>query len=285
MEEGPYFIDEKLLRSDVRSDPTTGVVQPGVLLTLAVTVQNQSGGVCAPLAGAYVDLWEANASGIYSDEVQENTSGQKYLRGYQITDDNGLVQFTTIYPGWYSGRAVHIHLRVRTYPGTTVLDSFETQTFFNDSVTNTVYTKSPYNARGTRDTLNATDHVYTGASNAGLNLWTLTQTGSGYAATLNLAVSMKTPAATAPAISSGGVVNAASGAATITPGSWVSIYGTNLAATTYALASTDIVNNLLPTTLSGVSVQIDGKAAYLDMSALLSSTCSLPPTLLTARCK
>ena len=264
MEEGPYFIEEKLLRSDVRSDPSTGVLQAGTLLTLAITVQNQSGGVCSPLTGAYVDIWHCNASGIYSDEAQENTTGQKYLRGYQITDDNGLVQFTTIYPGWYSGRTVHIHLRVRTYSGSTVLGDFETQAFFDPSVTTAVYAQAPYSSRGNPDTLNSTDRVYTGASNASLNLWTLTKTSGGYAATLNLAVSLAAPAASLPAIASGGIVNAASASAGIAPGAWTAIYGTNLAATTYSLASSDIVGNQIPTTLAGVSVQIDGNAAYMD---------------------
>jgi uncharacterized protein (TIGR03437 family) len=264
MEEGPYFIEEKLLRSDVRSDPATGVVQAGVLLTLSITVQNQSGGVCAPLVGAYVDMWQANALGVYSDEAQENTVGVKYLRGYQITDDTGTVNFTTIYPGWYSGRAVHIHLRVRTYNGTTVLSDFETQSFFDDSLTDIVYQQAPYNTRGTRDTLNSTDRVYTGAANAGLNIWTITQTSSGYAATLNLAVSETAPAATLPVIRAGGVSNAASGAAGVAPGAWTSIFGTNLAASTQTLTSAGIVNSLMPTSLGGVSVQIDGDAAFID---------------------
>lgn len=264
MEEGPFFIDEKLNRSDVRSDPGTGVVQAGVLLTLAITVQNQSSGSCGPLTGAYVDLWQASAEGVYSDEAQENTSGQKFLRGYQITDDNGLVQFATIYPGWYSGRTVHIHLRVRTYSGSTVLGSFETQTFFDDSVTDVVYGQAPYNTRGTRDTMNATDRFYNGASDGNLNLLALTKTSSGYSASLNLAVSMATPAASAPAVATSGVTNAASGMQGIAPGSWISIYGSNLAAATSTLTSTDIVNNAIPTKLSGVSVQIDGNAAYMD---------------------
>jgi len=110
--------------------------------------------------------------------------------------DSGLAQFTTIYPGWYIGRTTHIHLRVRTYSGSSVSGDFETQAFFDDSVTDTVYLQSPYNARGSRDTRNFTDRVYTGAGNASLSLWSLTKTSNGYAATLSLAVSPATPAAT-----------------------------------------------------------------------------------------
>jgi uncharacterized protein (TIGR03437 family) len=263
LEEGPYFVEEKLLRSDLRTDLATGVVQAGALLTLAITLQNQAGAVCTPLVGAHVDIWQANWDGVYSDESMENTVGQKYLRGYQITDDNGLVQFTTVYPGWYPGRTVHIHLRVRTYSGTTVVGDFETQAFFNDTLTNQVYAQSPYNARGARDTLNANDRVYNGAGNIGLNIWTVTATATGYAAGLNLAVSLAVPAAATPVVTSGGVVNAASGAAGVAPGSWVSIFGSNLSAATYTLASGDIVNNTMPATLNGVSVQIDSKPAFM----------------------
>ncbi len=263
LEEGPYFIEEKLLRSDIRSDPATGVVQQGTLVTLSITIQNQNG-VCGPLAGAYIDIWHASATGLYSDEAQENTIGQKYLRGYQITDDNGNVQFTTIYPGWYSGRTVHIHVRVRTYSGASLLANFETQAFFDDSATDVVFAQAPYNSRGARDTRNATDRVYTGSSSSSLNLWTLTKTNAGYAAALNLAVNVQTPAASLPSIAAGGIANAASGAAGIAPGAWISVYGANLATAARALASTDIVSSAIPAALGGVSVQIDGKAAFVD---------------------
>ena len=118
--EGPYWVDEKLFRSDIRSDPSTGTARAGVPLTLTVKVQNLTSSGCAPLTGAYVDIWHCDAKGIYSDEPSYNpgggtgtvvTTGQKFLRGYQITDENGQVQFTTIYPGWYNGRTIHIHVQ------------------------------------------------------------------------------------------------------------------------------------------------------------------------------
>src|SRR4051812_33466444 len=95
--EGPYWVDEKLFRSDIRSDPATGVVRAGVPLTLTMVVQNLGSGACTPLVGAYVDIWHCDAKGIYSDESTYNpgggtgsvtTTGQKFLRGYQITDEN-----------------------------------------------------------------------------------------------------------------------------------------------------------------------------------------------------
>ncbi|MGG2339430.1 intradiol ring-cleavage dioxygenase, partial [Salmonella enterica] len=94
--------------------------------------------------------------GAYSDVSANGTVGQTFLRGDQATDANGLVTFTTIYPGWYSGRAVHIHLRARVYDaaGNTTYN-FTTQLFFDDTVTDTVFASGPYNSRGTRDTRNA----------------------------------------------------------------------------------------------------------------------------------
>src|SRR5205085_5545804 len=88
------------------------------------------------------------------------TSGQKFLRGYQITNENGQVQFTTVYPGWYSGRTIHIHVRIRTYSGTTVLSNFVSQIFFDESVNNIVLAQSAYSRSTSRDTTNARDMVY-----------------------------------------------------------------------------------------------------------------------------
>src|SRR5436190_11060897 len=150
--EGPYWVDEKLFRSDIRTDPNTGVSRAGVPLTLTINVENVLGG-CSALAGAYVDIWHCDAKGIYSDESTYNpgggtgtvnTSGQKFLRGYQITDQNGQVQFTTIYPGWYNGRTIHIHIRVRTYSGATAVGNFVSQIFFDESTNNAVLAETAY---------------------------------------------------------------------------------------------------------------------------------------------
>src|SRR5262245_52814694 len=186
--EGPYFVDEKLNRSDIRIDPTTGSVRPGTLLTLTFNVYNV-GSTCAPLSGAYVDVWHADASGNYSDVG--NPSGQKWLRGYQMTDSNGTVTFKTVYPGWYMGRAVHIHFKIRTYSGSQLLGTFTSQFFFNESVTDAIYTQSPYSARPNRDTRNTNDGIYLGAgSNVSRVLMTPVPTSDGYAGTLNVGVSL-----------------------------------------------------------------------------------------------
>lgn len=260
--EGPYWVEENLNRSDIRSDPSTGTVYPGALLNLAIGLQEVS--TCTPLAGARVDIWHCNASGTYSDESVQNTSGKKFLRGYQISDDSGNVTFTTIYPGWYSGRTVHIHVRVRTYSGSAVLGEFTAQFFFDDSITDQVFTQSPYNTRGTRDTRNANDMVLTGTSGGSVLYLSLTQNSAGYSAAVSIGVNLQTVAVSKPAITSGGVVSAASFQAGIAPGAWTSIFGQNLAATAYGLTAADLVNSTMPTTLGGVSVSIDGKPAFID---------------------
>src|SRR5436305_999013 len=92
-------------------------------------------------------------------EVSRRTS-LKLLRGYQITDANGQVKFTTIYPGWYMGRTIHIHFRVRTYSGSTLLSNFVSQIFFDDTINNVVMATSAYSRTTARDTTNARDMVY-----------------------------------------------------------------------------------------------------------------------------
>jgi uncharacterized protein (TIGR03437 family) len=261
--EGPYWVDEMLNRSDIRVDPADGSIRPGVPLTLAINVHQATSAGCSQLAGAHVDIWHCDAGGIYSDEAANSSVGKKFLRGYQISDDSGAVQFTTIYPGWYSGRTVHIHIRVRTYSGAQVLDEFTSQFFFDDTITDQVFTQSPYNTRRARDTRNATDMVLTGMTNGSTMFLNLTQTAVGYAAAVDIGVSLKTPAATKAVISANGIVNAGGFQPGVVPGAWISIFGQNLAAASRTLASSDIVNGNLPTTLGGVSVHINNQPAFV----------------------
>ena len=104
--EGPYFVDERLDRSDIRADPADGSVSAGLPLALNLVISSVAAGTCAPLAGAMVDVWHCDVAGAYSDARDPgfNTLGRKFLRGYQVADAAGRVRFTTIYPGWYDGR-------------------------------------------------------------------------------------------------------------------------------------------------------------------------------------
>ncbi len=187
--EGPYFVDEKLNRSDIRTDPVTGVVSAGIPLALTFNVSRVASSACTPLTGAYLDVWHCDAGGVYSDV---SGSSAKFLRGYQITDANGVAQFETIYPGWYAGRAVHIHFKLRLFAGSTKTYEFTSQFFIDDTLTDSVYTQSPYSSRGTRTTRNVQDGIYNSLSStekAALTLQT-SKTTDGYAGVINLGVSV-----------------------------------------------------------------------------------------------
>jgi protocatechuate 3,4-dioxygenase beta subunit len=184
---GPYFVDEKLNRSDLTTNTTDTNVTNGIPLALTLTIEQYASSGCSALQGAQVDIWQADAGGVYSDEASEDTSGQTYLRGYQLTDSSGVVTFKTIFPGWYSGRTIHIHVMIRTLSSFgAVTFTFTTQLFFDqtliDAITTTV---SPYSSRGEPDTTNANDNIYNSATQ--LTLATATS-GTGYTAAMSLGV-------------------------------------------------------------------------------------------------
>jgi protocatechuate 3,4-dioxygenase beta subunit len=184
--EGPYFVDEKLNRADVRSDPSNGAVKPGLALALTFNVSRVSSAGCAALQNAQVDIWHCDALGVYSDasDPSFNTKGQKFLRGYQVTDGAGKAAFTTIYPGWYQGRAVHIHFKIRTTAAGGAVSDFTSQLFFDDALNMQVFTQSPYSQKGTGWMKNAQDGIYTGGGDK--LLLKPAQSGSGYAATFEI---------------------------------------------------------------------------------------------------
>ena len=180
--EGPYYVDEKLVRSDIRSDPSTGTAREGTPFVLTFNVSKVSNSSCTAFEGATVDIWHCDAAGAYSDVTDPgfSTKGQKWLRGSQVTDASGKATFTTIYPGWYSGRAVHIHYKV--HPDTSKV--FTSQLFFDDKLSQQVFTQAPYASKGsTPDTLNSTDSIY-----QDVMLLTVTKTDQGYAATFEIGV-------------------------------------------------------------------------------------------------
>jgi protocatechuate 3,4-dioxygenase beta subunit len=181
---GPYFVDEKINRSDVRSDPATGAVKPGILLQLTFNVTSVAD-ACAPLQGLMVDIWQCDALGLYSDIEREGSGGQKFLRGYQVTDANGLAHFTTIYPGWYQGRTPHIHFRIRSTTTSGKTYDFISQLFFPEAVTDRVHAQQPYVQKGQRDMTNSRDNIYSYGGGDQL-LLALTQTTQGYAATIDI---------------------------------------------------------------------------------------------------
>jgi protocatechuate 3,4-dioxygenase beta subunit len=184
--EGPYFVDEKLNRSDIRSDPSDGTIKPGTPLELTFAVSQLGTGSCTPISGAVVDVWHCDADGVYSD-VQDpsfNTRGKKYLRGYQVTDASGRATFKTIYPGWYRGRAVHIHFTVRTNPNAASAHEFTSQIYFDDSMNDKVFSQPPY--KGTGQIRNSQDGLFRdGGSQLILAVKPAT---SGYAGTFDIAL-------------------------------------------------------------------------------------------------
>ena len=162
------------------------ILQSGTPLALSVYIMEYGSSACTPLARTQVDVWHADAAGVYSDESVESTVGQSFLRGYQLTDSNGLAAFKTIFPGWYSGRTVHIHVMIRTYSssgGKTF--EFTTQLFFDPALILTVMAKAPYNTRGNPDTTNATDNIYKSETLLSLKS---ASSGSGYTTSITLGV-------------------------------------------------------------------------------------------------
>jgi len=175
MTEGPYFVDEKLNRSDIRES------KPGTPFVLTFNVSKVSGGACTSLAGAQIDVWHCDAAGTYSDATDPgfNTKGQKFLRGYQVTDASGKATFTTIYPGWYGGRAVHIHFKIRV-----ANSDFTSQLFFDDALNTQVFATAPYSQKGSGWLKNAQDGIYTGGGDK--LLLKPVQSGGAYTATFDI---------------------------------------------------------------------------------------------------
>ena len=158
------------------------------MLALTVNVSRLASQACSPLVGALVDVWHCDAVGVYSDVSDPgfNTVGKRYLRGYQVTDANGQVSFLTIYPGWYSGRATHIHFKIRSPSGVSPAYQFTSQWFFDDSLSDTVQAAAPYTKGIAGRLRNTSDGIYNqGGSQLVL---AASQAAQGYAATFNVAL-------------------------------------------------------------------------------------------------
>jgi protocatechuate 3,4-dioxygenase beta subunit len=182
--EGPYYVNENLDRSDIRIDTADGSVSEGAVLRIDWVVSQVDGSACIPLEGVLVDVWHCDALGNYSDVGSEE--GHDYLRGYQHTDANGLATITTVYPGWYQGRAVHIHFKIRTEPGASSGFEFTSQLFFDDALSASVYGQGVYASKGTQDVKNASDGIY--GQSQGMTLLDVVKDGDGYKATFEIAI-------------------------------------------------------------------------------------------------
>jgi len=172
---GPYPSLVDLFRSDIRETKT------GTVLTLTIKVVNASAG-CAPVANAQVEIWHVDAAGNYSQYGTQTT--QTYLRGIQTTNAAGEVTFVTIYPGWYQGRATHIHAEV-TIGGRSVK---VTQIAFPEAVNNTVHGSGVYASRGSNPMSNLSDGIFADSLSSEL----VTPAGSpssGYTASFQIGIS------------------------------------------------------------------------------------------------
>ena len=183
--EGPYYVDVELERSDIRTNTADGVAAEGAPLTLDWIVSQVDGSAFMPMEGVIVDVWHCDALGVYSG-VQGNSAD--FLRGFQRTDADGKASFQTIYPGWYSGRAVHIHFKIRTDPDASAGFEFTSQLFFDDDLSRSVLTSGVYAQKGAQDVPNAQDGIFN--QSGGATLLSVNQEGDGFKATFPIAVQL-----------------------------------------------------------------------------------------------
>lgn len=182
--EGPFYLDPRLVRSNLAEG------RPGVPLRL--DLRTVEAGPCTPLRGARVDVWHADAQGLYSgydgqgDRRRISTAGQSFLRGTQVSDGAGAVAFETLYPGWYPGRATHVHFKVFVDSRTLVTG----QMYFPDEINDAIYrTEAAYGNRlFKRDTLNANDVFARSEDPRRLGFCTMRREGGAYVASLTVAV-------------------------------------------------------------------------------------------------
>jgi protocatechuate 3,4-dioxygenase beta subunit len=173
---GPFPSLSKLVRSDIRED------QPGTALTLVIKVVNVEAG-CAAVANANVEVWHADVWGRYSEYGSQ--TAETYLRGIQTTDREGMVTFVTNYPGWYAGRASHIHLEV-TIGG---VSRKVTQIAFPEVANKAVYSSGIYAARGANPTSNLQDGIFADSLESEL-MTVLGNTTSGFTAKYQVGISL-----------------------------------------------------------------------------------------------
>jgi protocatechuate 3,4-dioxygenase beta subunit len=173
--QGPYYLDLDLVRADIAEG------RPGVPLRLRTTVVDAES--CEPIPDAEVDIWHADATGVYSGMSSEGTEGERFLRGVQITDEEGAVEFETVYPGWYDRRTNHIHVKVHV-DGDVVHTG---QLYFTDDVNAAVAETDPYAGRGAQETTNDSD-MFSSSIGPESTLDVTGSTDEGYTAAIVLGV-------------------------------------------------------------------------------------------------
>ena len=184
--EGPFptKTPSSLVASDIRGDRT------GVAFTIRIVIRNRNNS-CAVLAGAQVDIWHCDKDGYYSEyggtSMQTvNYTSVHFLRGRQTTDSNGQVTFTSIFPGWYSGRATHIHVHIYTASGTSLK---VTQIAFPEGTGTALAAVNGYGKGMTGYTYNKNDGIFSDDT-AGIEIATVTgNITDGFALSINLSVS------------------------------------------------------------------------------------------------
>jgi protocatechuate 3,4-dioxygenase beta subunit len=187
--EGPYYLDDAEFRHDIRDD------EPGQELRLRIEVAT-AGTQCGPVQDAVVQIWHCNATGWYSgfplqdpDELPGNEpvtsqGSDRFLRGAQVTDEQGRCEFISIYPGWYAGRTVHIHAKIYLN-GNRLLT---TQLYFPDDLNDSVLQTGAYRERGISPFRNSTDMAIAGSSGAAGSWPQVRQEGDAFVATLRIGV-------------------------------------------------------------------------------------------------
>lgn len=192
---GPYPNLSPLNRRDVRPNTTGGTTpKDGAELVLRLKIMDLDA-VCGPIEGAVVDIWQCDALGIYAGYEPFATAGQDFLRGYQKTDAQGVAEFLTIFPGAYSGRAIHIHFSIRATEGVLapnasgsgIQDVFIAQLYFEDTDSYAIFGAHPVYQGGSAITPNGLDGIF---SAGGHDLVvSLSETLSGYAGDVTIGVS------------------------------------------------------------------------------------------------
>jgi protocatechuate 3,4-dioxygenase beta subunit len=182
--EGPYYIDVDKIRSDIRED------REGTRLRVAARVLDVDG--CTPVKDAVFEIWHCDAGGLYSGFEAASTGAggpggggssvtdkERYLRGAQVTDADGIAEIVTIWPGWYRGRTVHIHAKVQLNNS----DALTTQLYFDEKLNSAVYARAPYASHTGRSTFNDDDGIYRSDTTL-----TVSEDGDGYLGVITIGI-------------------------------------------------------------------------------------------------